>query len=319
MNQPLRSFAPGSATAEEVRVALASASVSAGSAPATGEMETAVVLGMPHLALMGLSEQWLLKELGHIHWLMLAQAAGRAVPDFATVRGEPVYAAFCALRIRGARFGAAVENGRLTIRSRVGRVSKTQIASLHRLALDGAPAGEVELVSTFVHRTGGGNHTIARFEVPGLPLAAADGFGSELARIAGEHRAGRPVVTDDFATGDLEAPTATARLAERFGPATFSPCPATDFNGAGFLYFASFVAFLDRAEWRADPFAARTASTTDRLVLYTGNLDPGEDLHVTLDDWAAGRPGEFTHRARLAAAATGGALALAFTRKATAA
>ena len=313
MNQPLRSFAQGSAMAEEVGIALASASVSA--TPAS-DMETAVVLGMPHLALAGLSEQWLLKELGHVHWLILAKAAGRAVPDFATARGEPVYAAFCALRIRGARFAAAVENGRLTIRSRIGRVSKTQVASLHRLALDGAPAGEVELVSTFVHRTGGGNHTIARFEVSGLPLAAAEGFGSDLARIAGEHRAGHPVALDDFAPDDFDAPTAGVGVS---APATFSPCPATDFNGAGFLYFASFVAFLDRAEWRADPVAARTASTVDRLVLFTGNLDPGEDLRVAFDDWASGRLGRFAHRARLTVAATGGALALAFTRKTTAA
>ena len=27
------------------------------------------------------------------------------------------------------------------------------------------------------------------------------------------------------------------------------PCPAQDFNGADFLYFSSFQAFVDRAEW----------------------------------------------------------------------
>ena len=43
-----------------------------------------ITLGMPHLSANGLSEGWLLKELGHRHWFLLAEAAGMAVPDFRT-------------------------------------------------------------------------------------------------------------------------------------------------------------------------------------------------------------------------------------------
>lgn len=33
----------------------------------------------------------------------------------------------------------------------------------------------------------------------------------------------------------------------------FEPCPNSDFNGADFPYFASFQAFVDRAEWASRP------------------------------------------------------------------
>jgi hypothetical protein len=42
-----------------------------GPAPPT-VLASAVVLGMPHLSLNGLSETWVLKECGHRHWFLLA-------------------------------------------------------------------------------------------------------------------------------------------------------------------------------------------------------------------------------------------------------
>ena len=54
-------------------------------------MPDAVVLGMPHLCMTGLSETWLLKECGHRHWLLLAEAAGLAAPDFRDPAGDPIF------------------------------------------------------------------------------------------------------------------------------------------------------------------------------------------------------------------------------------
>src|SRR5271156_6808020 len=112
-----------------------------GGGPAVPAVSDVTVLGMPHLCLGGLSETWLLKECGHRHWLLLAQAARRAVPDFCDAAGDPVYAAFVAVTVRDARLDAAREHAELGFDSHLTRISRTRFMSVHRLAGRGRPGG----------------------------------------------------------------------------------------------------------------------------------------------------------------------------------
>jgi probable biosynthetic protein (TIGR04099 family) len=237
-------------------------------APPLPHVGEATLLGMPHLSGTGLSETWLLKELGHRHWLMLAKAAGMPVPDFRDEAGRPVYAAFCAVRLEGARFDLARENGILAVSSLIARVSRTQIFSRHALELDGCFAGTVEMVSTFVRRTGTSNRSIARVALD-IPISVPAG-DSQLAGLAAEFRTGRLERHFGFDATD----------AREIASFRFDPCPAQDFNGAGFLYFTSFLGFVDRAEWQLDREPQRQIAA--REVFYYGNVDPGEALRIVL-------------------------------------
>lgn len=270
--------------------------------------EDAVLLGMPQLCLSGLSETWLLKELGHRHWLALARLAGRAVPDFRDVDGGPVYAAFRALSVAEADFARLGENDRLAIRSDIRRVSRTQCLSRHRLSCGGRPAGHVELLSAFVRRgPGGGNHNVARVALDGFPAPSVPEASSLAARVAGL-RAGRVSPADRFGlVRPAEGPERTEVL-------EIDPCPAQDFNGAGFLYFSSFVSFLDRAEWHFDSRRAPRAATRAREIHFHGNIDPGD--RVVVRRIAARRDADgLAHHCRLERAADGVLLADAFTRR----
>jgi probable biosynthetic protein (TIGR04099 family) len=231
--------------------------------------EGSVLLGMPQLSGVGLSENWLLKELGHRHWMALAKAAGMDAPDFRDDAGQHVYAAFCAIRIEEARFDLARENGRLAIATSLARVSRTQVLSRHALVIDGTPAGTVEMISAFVKRTGSSNHSIARVSIGGLmPI---DPSGSNLPGIAASFRSRRNSRHFGF---DLTQVVGK-------GPAyLFDPCPAQDFNGAGFLYFSSFLGAVDRAEWQHERTFA--VSLRGREAYYYGNVDTGEKLRVFL-------------------------------------
>lgn len=221
-----------------------------------------ITLGMPHLSANGLSEGWLLKELGHRHWFLLAEAAGMAVPDFRTASGEPVYAAFRAVSLSGCDLAAACENDVLTLSSSLEPLSRTQVSSRHRLTIAGRPIGTIELLSTFVKRdVGGGNHTVARIAVDGLSPKRTQAPANGIAARAAAFR------------------SAPAAELARF---TFDPCPSQDFNGAGFLYFTSFLALVDRAEWQFDRACALTATTASRDIFYRGNIDPGETVAVAL-------------------------------------
>jgi probable biosynthetic protein (TIGR04099 family) len=133
----------------------------------------ALVLGMPHLCMTGLSETWLIKECGHRHWFLLARAAGLPVPDFRDPTGEPIYAAFLAVSLREASFDSVREHDRLVFASRLARISRTQFMSLHKCTVARRLIAEIVLTSTFVRREHKGkNRSVARIEVPG-PAAAA--------------------------------------------------------------------------------------------------------------------------------------------------
>lgn len=245
-----------------------------------------IVLGMPHLCASGLSESWLLKELGHRHWYLLAEAASMSAPEFRDEKGGPVYAAFCSVSITCGEFGAARENDLLTLASRLIRVSRTQVASCHRIAIHGRSIGLVEMISTFVRRGAAGtNRSVARVAVEGLPAIGHDTRREGMNSRRSEAQPRRQVATF-----------------------LFDPCPSQDFNGAGLLYFTSFIAFLDRAEWLFDRRLALAASTVERAVAYRGNVDPGERIRVSLfDPWE--EQGRFGHGSRLERAEDGTILA----------
>jgi probable biosynthetic protein (TIGR04099 family) len=57
----------------------------------------------------------------------------------------------------------------------------------------------------------------------------------------------------------------------------YTPCPYSDFNGAGFLYFANFQKIVDRAEW-SELDDQQLWSTTQREIEYFSNINVGERL-----------------------------------------
>lgn len=232
------------------------------------DREDAIRLGMPHLSGCGISENWLLKELGHRHWMMLAGQAGMDGPDFRDDEGRQVYAAFCAVRLADARLDLGVENGALAIRSTMRGVSRTQVESRHELRIDGVAAGLVEMVSTFIRRTGQGNHSVARVALD--DLVPVEPSLSDLASLAAMLRA--RCRAHHFGI-DLSAASTEIAAFE------FDPCPEQDFNGAGFLYFPSFLAFVDRAEWQ---LGRGRSALARRDAFYYGNVDPGVPIRVVL-------------------------------------
>ncbi|WP_454853739.1 Pnap_2097 family protein [Rhizobium binxianense] len=233
-----------------------------------------VLLGMPHLAPTGLSETWLMKELGHRHWLMLARHLGMENADFRTPDGAEAYAAICATSLDNAGFEAVRANDVLTIRSALSPVSRTQVSTRHLMSAAGAVIGEVELISAFVRRTEeGDNHSIARVPLPGP--TPAEPTGNALARTAAALRGGTLAAHFGLA----------AQAAKPLRGFRVEPALSQEFNGAGLFYFAEFQALADRAFERW--FPERRLAARRREVFFSGNIRPGEALQIELTDIAA--------------------------------
>jgi probable biosynthetic protein (TIGR04099 family) len=226
-------------------------------------LEPHLLIGMPHLTPHGLSETWLMKELGHRHWLMLARHLGMDNADFRTADGEEAYAAICATSLSEARLDCVRANSVLTIRSELSTVSRTQTSTTHELFCQGNTIGRVELISAFVHRgVEGRNHSLARTAVE-TPKAAPYTF-SQLAKTAADIRNFRIATYWDLPV------TATGPV--RSFP--FDPATSQEFNGAGLFYFAEFQALADRA---LEAWFPRRALKR-REVFFLGNIDKGEGV-----------------------------------------
>jgi probable biosynthetic protein (TIGR04099 family) len=228
--------------------------------------------GMPQLSYTGLSENWLLKECGHRHWEALAAHAGRDVPDFVGDDGAPSYAAFTAIRLRAATFDAIAENDAFDIGTTLCRTGSARHFSRHWLRRDDALHCVVSMSSTFVRREEvRNNRSVSRATLATLSgaTATAPDEATAMARLGKRLRAGEL----DESTGLSPADRVDA------DPLHFLPCPNNDFNGADFLYFASFQAFVDRAEWQRHCFA-EPPLVTRRDLFYYGNVNVGEPIVV---------------------------------------
>lgn len=221
------------------------------------------LLGMAELGLSDLSQGWLLRRAGDVHWRLIADAIGIDAPDFRDARGRRVYAAFCAVSLSLA--GRARPGEALEIRSTLGALSRSRLLSRHVLVVGGRAAGRVEMISAFLaHGRPGANRSLLRTAPLGLPPLApiASSFGAAAQALA---KTERPHLGVSFG----EEPS-------RLG--LIRPAPA-DFNAVGLLYFPSYPELADRARWSLDA-APPPAGPVRRDIVYLGNIDLGETILV---------------------------------------
>lgn len=271
----------------------------------THRLPTALVgrytAGMPQLSSSGLSENWLLKECGHRHWLAIAQRQEQPVPEFRDAQGRKVYAAFSLVRVSQAQLERVEEHDAFTIATQCHPAGRTQYYSQHAVHLQGQGVARVEMLSVFVLRAQAGNNRSIVRAVMAEPQGTA--APSELAAAAEAFvRHGRARRAQAW-TGQVEAHTSA-----------FTPCPHNDFNGADLLYFSSFQSLVDRAEWawmRNADAASRPAMLREREMVFYGNLDLGDAVHTGLH-------GELlNHHSTLCRGSDGLRIAEVFTRKQT--
>ncbi len=244
-------------------------------------------IGMPQLDAGGLSEGWLYRTCGDLHWEEIGRELGVSSDGFRAEAGQRLYPTVVALRARyGAPLAAVNENDLLAIKVSVRPCGRACADGRIDLTIAGRRSS-VELLTTFaVHAPDGG----LRMAVPAPELAArwlveAGDTPPELVRLARAARAGQRL-DDDFCGPSLRT---TGPALGRFD---YQPSPYGDYNGAGLLYFASYVTIADTAERglvqrlglspRPRTDWALCTSTVRRAVFFYANLPLGEPLVVDL-------------------------------------
>jgi len=276
-----------------------------------------VRVGMPQLDAGGLSEGWLLRYAGDLHWEAIARRLGTASDEIRGAGGERLYSTVVAVRARyGPSLAAVRENDVLDARIEVvpvgracawGRlgVSVESTGGSNRGAACGRAAREralsLELLTTFAvrDRAPGASHAL-RMMPPAPALAAswpADvlrGSPPALAPLARAVRRREPL-DDDFSGPVLAREREREREREDvrpLGEVEYEPSPYADYNGAGLLYFAAYVTIADTAERQlvrrlrladtGDTDWAVATSAVRRDVYYLENLPLGSRLAAQL-------------------------------------
>ena len=287
---------------------VASSPVGGGACAALPEAPRQIRIGMPHLDAGGLSENWLFRDAGDRHWQAIGQRLGVPTDQIRGQSAERLYPTVVAVRARyHAPLAVVNENDLFQASAEVvpcgracahGRV----VASVGRLGTTGTRLS-LELLTTFAARAATGSRLRMALPEPALARRwVAVGDEPPIAVLARAARRGRPLA-DAFAGPVLALP-------ERpLGQLALEPSPYADYNGAGLLYFASYITIADSAErqlvrrlglHRGRPASGRTravdwalaTSAVRRDVFYYDNLPLGDGLTATLMSFQAERSGD---------------------------
>ncbi|MCZ4431937.1 hypothetical protein O3S81_19675 [Agrobacterium sp. SOY23] len=232
------------------------------------------ILGMAEMGYRGLSEQWLLRRAGDLHWRLIAKAMGQTETIFTCAKGEPLYAAFRSTSLRLTRPEASYLGGELQLSGELYRTAQGQLASRQTITLDGEVIGDLTLASTFVGRSAdGSNRTIVRRSPKALAVPPD-------APVLVQRIVDRGAAAARRMLQGKQAWIEDARGVE------ILPCPSTDFNAAGLLYFPSYSALSDRALFQAGETQSNLIAA--REVSYVGNVEPGEIVTTTFKRFARG-------------------------------
>ncbi len=244
-------------------------------------------VGMPQMAVGGLAEGWLLREMGDLHWEGVAAAHGRRPNAIVDGAGNRLYPTFVRARWEGNEpLFAYGENERLRLGSDLTRFGSSMFFAEHELR----GAGRRIVASTMtvlVARYGHRNRDLRR----GQPRCGPDrsvpehdampSFGTDYRRIRDDDAAEMALGGETFSLTD-------ASLLEM--PYTINPYH--DINGVSLLYFAAYPLINDtceRAAAHAHPETfgavddwATSSSTLARDVFYLGNCDVRDRLTYRL-------------------------------------
>lgn len=240
------------------------AGASTGSRSEGLEGERSYTIGMPQMALSGLSERWLLQELGDFHWDLIMRGLGTSSGALRDGNGDRLYATFTRIRYESTHpFSAFAENERLTLEGSLRRQGAGVFLGEFVLRGDGKEIAAT-LMSSFSRRAG------------------ADS-GNDLVK-------GQPVIPDDCRIGELDGHVPFIdeyrQRRKESGEASLFDCPYrlnpyTDINGVGLLYFAAFPTISDTCELlfrdEGNGWAER-ASPIARDISYFANCDLDEEL-----------------------------------------
>jgi probable biosynthetic protein (TIGR04098 family) len=266
--------------------------------PPTAIERRTCLLNMPQMAIGGLSESWLFKELGDIHWNMLAKALGQPTRLISDSAGDRIYATFTRIQLRSScALGDYKENERIDIDSSMSRHGAGLYFS-EAMANGATGSIQARLMSSFSKFGATGSNTSLFKGLPELPPDC-----------------GIPALADVPEFGRAYQGRRAETLAPPIFECEYEIMPSHDINGVGLLYFAAYPMIDDICAARHAGRAYATGlSTRSRDIFYFGNSDADDKLIYRLHR-SAGDDDSVEIESSISRKSDGGLMARIFTQK----
>ena len=238
------------------------------------------------------------KELGDIHWNMLAKALGQPTRLISDSAGDRIYATFTRIQLQSScALGDYKENEPIDIDS---SMSRHGVGLYFSEAMANGATGLIQarLMSSFSKFGATGSNTSLFKGLPELPLDC--GIPAHAA-----------CQNSEVTTGWRRAET----LAPPIFECEYEIMPSHDINGVGLLYFAAYPIIDDICAARhAGRTYATGMSTRSRDIFYFGNSDADDRLIYRLHRRAGG-DNSVEIESSISRKSDGGLMARIFTQK----
>lgn len=236
-------------------------------------------LGMPHLGRHNLNENSLLKVIGHDRWRIIEEAGKIKSSNIRDEEHNRLYATFYFVELelspeRPLSFYG--ENQQLSFRADLSHYERVYIDGRYALA-DGGPF-RIRASNVFIYQLAGPSKLAmappANMCFDTIPALESQPDSLDLCRSA--KKAGRffDGMPQEHSLGSREI--------------AYELDPDRDMNGAGLVYFANFVCFMDYAErhflseLKMPDSLLDARSTYQRRIGYFGNAKEHDRLNITI-------------------------------------
>ena len=237
---------------------------------------------LPQMANRALSENWLLKEIGDMHWEMLSKGLEQKSSEFADRYGNRLYAAFARVNYAISPLNQFKENQLLDMEGQISRFSNCAYYS-NINGNSGEHSFKAELMSSFSARKENNNAKMMNEQ----PKRSVNHIGelSECPEFYMDHRKLNKGKADEVFAGGYHFKIKDTVMEEL----EYDIDPGMDVNGVGLLYFAAYPMIADRC---ASVFFRHTMNmknydlcyhTIFRDVFYFANCNPEDRVIVKLN------------------------------------
>ncbi len=238
-------------------------------------------LGMPHLGRNNLSENALFKAIGNDRWRTIEEIGGVPTGLIRDDADSRLYATFFFLEVHSTPehpLAAHGENQSMSFSTDLSHFDKVYLDGHHRLV--GDTDFWVRSSNVFIYQERGPSKLSmsipANVDFAGVPALSAPPDSLSLCRLARTNGTFFEPEPDDIG------------IFEGVREYRYQLDPDRDMNGAGLVYFANFIAFLDRAERGAlvdlklpiPETVLDARSTYRRRIGYFGNAQATDTLRV---------------------------------------
>ncbi len=240
-------------------------------------------INMPQMANSSLSENWIFKELGDIHWELLSKGLNTNSSSVKDEAGNRLYATFTRVQINTISLTETKENDTLEFKAELKRFGHSTYISEIEIQ-NGEAKGNATLMTSFSTREAIDNSKLFKSQ----PISTDNSVPefSSTPSILNDYRLLRKGLLESYKLNGEPFDLTAKQVAE----IKYSIHPFYEINGVGLLYFASYPIISDKCE--ADYFNSTENKkwgnkffTTDRDVFYFANCNADDSILYHLNQF----------------------------------